>query len=210
MNLVMSMFDANRNMDDYMDVKLWKMCHGHLMHICNELEENPKLTLGAIHNEDRADLLLAAKSSKRGVEEGGGDDDDGAQPALPDVPAPSSDDNELRVVGTLVTFVVRLEEEFTKSLQRIDPHTQEYISRLRDEPSLVSLAALARGYYKRIGDQRSASTVALLQIEHMYYKHDSIANAVHKAQKFSEKFGSSGEIHPACLSEAATASAKCD
>ena len=51
----------------------------------------------------------------------------------------------------------------------------------------------------------SASPVALLQIEHMYYKHDSIANAVHQAQCFAEKFGASGDIHPACQSETAAA-----
>ena len=45
MHLVSSMFDANRNMDDYMEVQLWKMCHSNLMHICNELEAHPKLTL---------------------------------------------------------------------------------------------------------------------------------------------------------------------
>ena len=212
MHLVSSMFDANRNMDDYMEVQLWKMCHSNLMHICNELEAHPKLTLGTIHNEDVADILLAAKGNMRGVDDGGDAENDDAAPPAPveDPSEPASDSNVLRVVGNLVTFVVRLEEEFTKSLQRIDPHTQEYITRLRDEPSLVKLASLACGYYQRVGDNRSASTVALLQIEHLYYKHDSIANAVYKAQKFTEAYGATGDIHPACQGETATATANCD
>ena len=212
MHLVSSMFDANRNMDDYMEVQLWKMCHSNLMHICNELEAHPKLTLGTIHNEDVADILLAAKGNMRSVDDGGdAENDDSAPPApVEDASEGASDSNVLRVVGNLVTFVVRLEEEFTKSLQRIDPHTQEYITRLRDEPSLVKLASLACAYYRRVGDNRSASTVALLQIEHLYYKHDSIANAVYKAQKFSELYGATGDIHPACQSDAATATANCD
>jgi len=43
------------------------------------------------------------------------------------------------VVGSLASFMVRLDEEYIKSLQRISPHTIEYVMRLRDEGRLVSL-----------------------------------------------------------------------
>ena len=169
-------------------------------------------------------MLLGAKGGNlRGLGadgDGEGDEDDDGPSAAMQAAAEAAaaakarddgtDPNVLRVVGNLVTFVVRLEEEFTKSLQRINPHTQEYILRLRDEASLVALASLARECYVRIADARSASTVALLQIEHMYYKHDSIAHTFFKAQIFAERWGAFGDLHPACLSPECEASASVD
>lgn len=35
----------------------------------------------------------------------------------------------LKIVGSLESFIVRLEDEYTKSLQQINPHTQASVSR---------------------------------------------------------------------------------
>ena len=43
------------------------------------------------------------------------------------------------VMGSLSLHLVRLEEEYVKSLQHISPHTSEYVARLRDESILVDL-----------------------------------------------------------------------
>ena len=40
---------------------------------------------------------------------------------------------QVPVPGSLIATVERLDDEFTKSLQHIDPHTTEYIERLRSE-----------------------------------------------------------------------------
>jgi translation initiation factor 3 subunit C len=95
--------------------------------------------------------------------------------------------------------VHRLEEEYTKSLQRINPHTSEYIMRLKDESAMVQLAGEVGSYYKRVGNTSAAARVLLLQLEHLYYKHDSIALAVFKAQAFSSVYGNPSNLHPACL-----------
>ena len=44
-----------------------------------------------------------------------------------------------------------------------------------------------------------------LQAEHLYYQHESIASAVHKAQSFTNKFGKTEDLHPACTVSSASA-----
>ncbi len=105
----------------------------------------------------------------------------------------------MRVVGSLDIYLNHLEEEYTKSLQHINPHTSEYVTRLRDESTVVSLAAAVGGYYHRIGDPAASAMAKLLELQHIYYKHDSIALAVHRAQAFSNVYGNPSQLHPACV-----------
>eukprot|EP00775_Hariotina_reticulata_P009995 gene9995-10150_t len=55
-------------------------------------------------------------------------------------------------------------------LRVIDPHTHEYMDRLRDEPVFLALAQKVHDYFARINDTRNQSKVALRLIEHFYYK----------------------------------------
>ncbi|CAM9464531.1 unnamed protein product, partial [Sphacelaria rigidula] len=43
------------------------------------------------------------------------------------------------------------------------------------------------------------------QAEHLYYQHESIARAVHKAQAFTNKWGKTEDLHPACTVASASA-----
>jgi translation initiation factor 3 subunit C len=88
----------------------------------------------------------------------------------------------IKVVGNLAVFVERLASEYMQSLRNIDPHSEEYIERLADESDLVSLAERVQAYLERVGDHFNASRMALLVIEHIYYKHNSIAQPVFAAQ----------------------------
>ena len=48
-------------------------------------------------------------------------------------------DGTIKVIGNLVTFVNRLDEEYTKALIKINPHTQEYVTRLElKEPGIFA------------------------------------------------------------------------
>ena len=114
-----------------------------------------------------------------------------------DTEAPPDEAGCVKVVGNLLTYVTRLEDEYVKSLQHINPHTQEYVARLRDERPLEELAGSIQAYYDRSGSTETAATVALLRIEHMYYKHDSIAEAVRDAQAFRAAWGSRDDVHAA-------------
>jgi len=87
------------------------------------------------------------------------------------------------VVGSLTLFLSRLDEEYNKSLQHTNPHTVEYVIRLRDESKLADLLAKGKKYEERIGANEDASQLALLRLEHLYYRHDSIAEKVDRASK---------------------------
>jgi translation initiation factor 3 subunit C len=54
-------------------------------------------------------------------------------------------------------------------------------------------------YLNRVEDTRAAATMALLCVEHMYYKHNTIAVAVSRANAFSKVFGRYADLHPASL-----------
>jgi len=60
--------------------------------------------------------------------------------------------------------------DLPSALQVIDPHTHEYMDRLRDEPVFLALSQKVHDYFARISDTRNQSKVALRLIEHFYYK----------------------------------------
>ena len=91
-------------------------------------------------------------------------------------PTPAS--GELfKVPGSIVSFIDRLDDELTRSLQHIDPHTTEYIDRLGDEAVLYKTIIRSQMYFERIGkDERSGDVAANLnrvvirRLEHVYFK----------------------------------------
>ncbi len=50
--------------------------------------------------------------------------------------------------------------------------SQDYVIRLRDEPTLEAVFATARAYYASIGATRTECAAVMLQLEFLYYKHD--------------------------------------
>eukprot|EP00013_Stygamoeba_regulata_P024034 CAMPEP_0177656464 /NCGR_PEP_ID=MMETSP0447-20121125/15585_1 /TAXON_ID=0 /ORGANISM="Stygamoeba regulata, Strain BSH-02190019" /LENGTH=900 /DNA_ID=CAMNT_0019160593 /DNA_START=75 /DNA_END=2774 /DNA_ORIENTATION=- len=80
------------------------------------------------------------------------------------------DKSRTPVVGSLLAFFERLDDEFIKSLQFIDPHTTEYVERLTDEATLLELAESIQLYYARNDQVRSVARTAIRRIEHLYYK----------------------------------------
>ena len=77
------------------------------------------------------------------------------------------------------------------------------MARLSDEACLIELAQSVFTYYKRIADTTAAASLALLQVEHIYYKHDSVATAVARAHAFNTTWGRFADIHPSCTSKMA-------
>lgn len=96
-------------------------------------------------------------------------DDDEKQP----VPAPGE---VLKIPGSVVSFVDRLDDELTRSLQHIDPHTTEYIDRLSDEGALYTTILRNQLYLERLHRNQNIATdeainrVIMRRLEHLYFK----------------------------------------
>jgi translation initiation factor 3 subunit C len=101
MHLVSAMFDSQRNIDDFMDHLQWNSCYRSLCRVISLLEAQPQLRLRPYGSDELANLTISSATSEAG--------------------------NSISVGGNLDAFIVKLEEEYTKSLQQINPHTKVII-----------------------------------------------------------------------------------
>jgi translation initiation factor 3 subunit C len=76
----------------------------------------------------------------------------------------------VRVRGSIISFVDRLDDEFTKSLQNLDPHGTEYVDRLKDEKSLYVTICLCQIHYEKSSQQAPLFRVLMRRLEHIYSK----------------------------------------
>jgi translation initiation factor 3 subunit C len=102
MHLVTSMFDTQHGIDDFMDLHQWNSCYRALSRVMSLLEANVNLSLRPYTTEELAHVA-GAKTGE---------------------PAAAENNNTIAVAGSLFFFVLKLEQEYTKSLQQINPHTQ--------------------------------------------------------------------------------------
>ncbi|ODV63629.1 translation initiation factor eIF3 core subunit c ASCRUDRAFT_23336, partial [Ascoidea rubescens DSM 1968] len=88
-------------------------------------------------------------------------------------PTPSVD-GFIEIIGSIGSFIERLDDELTRSLQTIDPHSTEYIDRLKDELKIYKLILRAQLYCELINENHPEDTqfarVILRRIDHIYYK----------------------------------------
>ena len=96
------------------------------------------------------------------------DDDKPPQPAAGE---------KLKIPGSIVSIVERLDDELTRSLQHIDPHTAEYIERLIDEQALYNDIVRSLLYVENLKKnasieipQDNANRVIMRRLEHIYFK----------------------------------------
>ena len=83
----------------------------------------------------------------------------------------------LKIPGSVVSVVERLDDELTRSLQHIDPHTAEYIERLKDEQSLYNNVLRALIYVENLrkdskleSSDDGANRIVMRRLEHVYFK----------------------------------------
>jgi len=82
-----------------------------------------------------------------------------------------------KIPGSVVSFVERLDDELTRVLQHVDPHTAEYVERLTDEGILYTNIVRALIYAERLKahpkletSQESINRVVMRRLEHIYFK----------------------------------------
>jgi len=97
-------------------------------------------------------------------------DDDEKQPTI--------NPGELfKIPGSVISFVERLDDELTRVLQQVDPHTAEYVERLQDEGSLYTNIVRASIYAERLKttpkldfNQDNVNRIIMRRLEHAYFK----------------------------------------
>ncbi|KAK0181270.1 hypothetical protein PV327_003564 [Microctonus hyperodae] len=77
-----------------------------------------------------------------------------------------------KIHGCVLTLVERLDEEFTKLLKECDPHSNEYVERLKDEKKVTNIIDKVQGYLEVHGSGSELCRVYVRKIEHLYYKFD--------------------------------------
>lgn len=92
-------------------------------------------------------------------------------------PAPGPDGIK-EIPGSVTALVERLDDEFVRSLQNIDPHTTEYVDRLRDEMAVYALIVRAQTYTERTMIKPGSKPaqceplcrLLVRRLDHIYYK----------------------------------------
>lgn len=171
LTLVAARFDYSTSANAYMPVEMWKQARDELMALLEVLFSN--LSYLVLEETGDYDEEVERKPNQNG---------EGAF-----VP----------IRGSVVSFIDRLEDEFTKSLQHIDPHTTEYVERLGDEKLLYQTIVCGQSYFEAILAQDLPRAVAssveeplrrcvMSRLEHIYSKQNviilALETASHQAQ----------------------------
>ncbi|KXH35937.1 eukaryotic translation initiation factor 3 subunit 8, partial [Colletotrichum simmondsii] len=150
LTLVSTRFDLGSGGASYMPVDHWKAAEKELNSLLEVLEQNK-------------DYIVVENAEEW--------DDDEKPPAL------EKGQKYIKVPGSIVSYVERLDDELTRSLQNIDPHTSEYIDRLTDEGALYNTIFRGMLYYEYLRKdaeleipQESINRVVTRRLEHVYFK----------------------------------------
>ncbi|KAH7260102.1 Eukaryotic translation initiation factor 3 subunit C [Fusarium falciforme] len=150
LTLVSARFDLGSGGASAMPLEHWKAAEKELSSLLQVLEEN-------------RDYVVVENAEEW--------DDDEKPPTL------QPGEKHIKVPGSIVSYIERLDDELVRSLQSIDPHTSEYIERLQDEGALYNIIFRGLLYYEYIRKddsletpQDSVNRIVMRRLEHVYFK----------------------------------------
>ncbi|KAG0218179.1 eukaryotic translation initiation factor 3 subunit 8 N-terminus-domain-containing protein [Mortierella sp. GBAus27b] len=178
LNLISAQFDFAVGLSGYMSIPLWKNAEKYVNQLLTILESN-------------CDYI---------VKENVPDEDEGEKDRTPE------NGGTVFIQGSIVAIVDRLDDEFTKSLQNIDPHTTDYVDRLKDEVGLYAVIVRSSAYFQKLEQIDAICRTTTRRLEHLYFKPDVVIVAVEKATDAllpkgiaSPATDSSSLIHDLCV-----------
>lgn len=149
LTLIATRFDLTSGTGSQMAQEQWKLAQQEIGNLLSILEANPEIVV------------------IEGAEEW---EDDDKQPTI-------TAGEIFKIPGSVVSFAERLDDELTRVLQHIDPHTAEYVERLQDEGSLYTTVVRSMLYAERLkatpkleASQENVNRVVLRRLEHVYFK----------------------------------------
>ena len=155
--LIATRFDLTSGSGSQMAQEQWKLAQQEIARLTTILEEN-------------RDMVVV-----EGAEEW---EDDDKQPTI-------TAGEVFKIPGSVVSFVERLDDELTRVLQHIDPHTAEYVERLQDEGGLYTDIVRCQLYAERLandpkleGSKDNVNRVVMRRLEHVYFKPSSVVTKV--------------------------------
>ena len=149
LTLISTRFDLSTGVQTFMSQEQWKAAEQEFGNLLQVLEANPELVV--VENAEEWE------------------DDDKAPTVVTG--------ETLKIPGSIVSYVERLDDELTRSLQHIDPHTAEYIDRLSDEGALYNNIVRTLLYTENIKKnaklevpQDGLNRIVMRRLEHVYFK----------------------------------------
>lgn len=93
---------------------------------------------------------------------------------------PQANENGIKqVLGSVYSFVERLDEEFNKSLLNTDPHSSDFLDRLKDEQGVYNLILRSQLYLEATSSEsdleKRLARVLTRRLDHIYYKSTKLA-----------------------------------
>ncbi|KAJ5156762.1 Eukaryotic translation initiation factor 3 subunit C [Penicillium capsulatum] len=161
LTLISTRFDLTASSSaNYMSPDQWKLADDEFGHLLSVLEENRNIVVS------------------EGADEW---EDDEKQPQI-------AEGETFQIPGSIVSYIERLDDELTRSLQQIDPHTAEYIERLSDEQQLYNNVVRTQLYSESLntGDkndtrQDGVNRVVIRRLEHVYFKPSQVVSILEGA-----------------------------
>lgn len=85
-------------------------------------------------------------------------------------------DIEKSIIPSFINFLQKLDSELLKAFQNVGHTKFEYLQRIRDESKLLFLCDDVQAFVNLYspGENSNISRIALLKLDHLYYKNDTL------------------------------------
>jgi len=140
--LISSRFDYNSSVSSHMPTELWLSAQREVDQLVAIVAADPNYSIQEI-TDDYDESIERSPAGEKGV---------------------------VRIRGSIISFIDRLDDEFTRSLQNIDPHGTEYVDRLKDEKVLYCTICRAQAFYEKTSQSEPLGRVIMRRLEHIYSK----------------------------------------
>ncbi|KAB2576523.1 hypothetical protein BFW01_g2895 [Lasiodiplodia theobromae] len=173
LTLISTRFDLTTGTTNQMSQEQWKLAENEFRLLLEVLENN-------------RDIVVV-----EGAEEW---EDDEKQPVI-------NAGETFRVPGSITSFIERLDDELTRALQHIDPHTADYVERLTDETTLYTSVVRTQLYVEWLVEkhgsaQESSNRVVMRRLEHLYFKPSQVVKILEENSWKAIPSGLSSTITP--------------